>query len=170
MGWIESRPNKFLNQNFVRQGPPAKCKTRCFRFISLTLKKKILFLMVVIFLVLQSLLSRPSNGDIITCPISILKMTYAGTSVLPSAVLMAVSHSFVYPAIPQLTSLDVVVSITYTRHFEPVKISVHLSVGATRNVSLLILASSPGMHVRRFTITPHSWTNFQLTTGSLCYG
>ena len=35
MGWIENRPNKFLNQNFVRQGLPAKCKTRRFRFISL---------------------------------------------------------------------------------------------------------------------------------------
>ena len=35
MGWIENRPNKFLNQNFVRQGPPAKCKTRRFRYISL---------------------------------------------------------------------------------------------------------------------------------------
>jgi len=36
MGWIEIRPKKLLNQNFVRQGPPAKCKTRRFRFISLT--------------------------------------------------------------------------------------------------------------------------------------
>ncbi len=35
MGWIENRPNKFLNQNFVRQGPPTKCKTRRFRYISL---------------------------------------------------------------------------------------------------------------------------------------
>ena len=35
MGWIENRPNKFLNRNFVRQGLPAKCKTRRFRFISL---------------------------------------------------------------------------------------------------------------------------------------
>ena len=35
MGWIENRPNKFLNQNFVRQGLPAKSKTRRFRFISL---------------------------------------------------------------------------------------------------------------------------------------
>jgi len=35
MGWIENRPNKFLNQNFVRQGLPAKCKTRRFRYISL---------------------------------------------------------------------------------------------------------------------------------------
>jgi hypothetical protein len=35
MGWIEIRPNKFLNQNFVRQGSPAKCKTRRFRYISL---------------------------------------------------------------------------------------------------------------------------------------
>jgi len=35
MGWIENRPNKFLNQNFVRQGLPAKCKTQRFRFISL---------------------------------------------------------------------------------------------------------------------------------------
>jgi hypothetical protein len=31
MGWIENRPNKFLNQNFVRQGLPAKSKTRRFR-------------------------------------------------------------------------------------------------------------------------------------------
>ena len=36
MGWIENRPNKFLNQNFVRQGLPAKCKSVRFRFISLT--------------------------------------------------------------------------------------------------------------------------------------
>ena len=35
MSWIEYRPNKFLNQNFVRQGLPAKCKIRRFRFISL---------------------------------------------------------------------------------------------------------------------------------------
>jgi len=35
MGWIENRPNKFLNQNFVPQGLPAKCKTQRFRFISL---------------------------------------------------------------------------------------------------------------------------------------
>jgi hypothetical protein len=35
MGCIENRPNKFLNQNFVRQGLPAKSKTRRFRFISL---------------------------------------------------------------------------------------------------------------------------------------
>jgi hypothetical protein len=35
MGWIENRPNKFLNQNFVRQGLSAKCKTGHFRFISL---------------------------------------------------------------------------------------------------------------------------------------
>ncbi len=35
MGWIEIRPKKLLNQNFVRQGPPAKCNTRRFRFISL---------------------------------------------------------------------------------------------------------------------------------------
>jgi hypothetical protein len=35
MGWVENRPNKYLNQNFVRQSPPAKCKTRHFRFISL---------------------------------------------------------------------------------------------------------------------------------------
>jgi hypothetical protein len=37
MGWIENRPNKFLNQNFVRQGLPAKCKTRRFRLNSLIL-------------------------------------------------------------------------------------------------------------------------------------
>jgi hypothetical protein len=36
MGWIENRPNKFLNQNFVRQGLPAKSKSVSFRFISLT--------------------------------------------------------------------------------------------------------------------------------------
>jgi hypothetical protein len=36
MGWIENRPNKFLNQNFVRQGLPAKSKSVRFRFISLT--------------------------------------------------------------------------------------------------------------------------------------
>jgi len=41
MGWIENRPNKFLNQNFVHQGPPAKCKTRRFRFISLILRQNI---------------------------------------------------------------------------------------------------------------------------------
>ncbi len=35
MGWIENRPNKFLNQNFVRQGLPAKSKSVHFRFISL---------------------------------------------------------------------------------------------------------------------------------------
>jgi len=35
MGWIENRPNKFLNQNFVRQGLPAKCKSVRFRLISL---------------------------------------------------------------------------------------------------------------------------------------
>ena len=35
MGWIENRPNKFLNQNFVRQGLPAKSKSVRFRFISL---------------------------------------------------------------------------------------------------------------------------------------
>ena len=35
MGWIKNRPNKFLNQNFVRQGLPAKCKSLRFRFISL---------------------------------------------------------------------------------------------------------------------------------------
>ena len=35
MGWIKNRPNKFLNQNFVRQGLPAKCKSVRFRFISL---------------------------------------------------------------------------------------------------------------------------------------
>jgi hypothetical protein len=35
MGWIENRPNKFLNQNFVRQGLPAKSKTRRFRLASL---------------------------------------------------------------------------------------------------------------------------------------
>jgi len=35
MGWIENRPNKFLNQNFVRFGLPAKSETRRFRFISL---------------------------------------------------------------------------------------------------------------------------------------
>ena len=39
MGWIENRPNKFLNQNFVRQGLPAKSKTRRFRFISLFFDK-----------------------------------------------------------------------------------------------------------------------------------
>ena len=33
MGWIENRPNKFLNKNFVRQGPPAKYKTRRFRIV-----------------------------------------------------------------------------------------------------------------------------------------
>jgi hypothetical protein len=36
MGWIENRPNKFLNQNFVRHGLPAKSKSVRFRFISLT--------------------------------------------------------------------------------------------------------------------------------------
>jgi hypothetical protein len=36
MGWIENRPNKFLNQNIVRQGLPAKSKSVRFRFISLT--------------------------------------------------------------------------------------------------------------------------------------
>jgi hypothetical protein len=35
MGWIESRPIKFLNQNSVRQGLPAKCKSVRFRYISL---------------------------------------------------------------------------------------------------------------------------------------
>ena len=35
MGWIENRPNKFLNQNFVHQGLPAKSKSVPFRFISL---------------------------------------------------------------------------------------------------------------------------------------
>ena len=35
MGWIENRPTKFLNQNFVRQGLPAKSKSVSFRFISL---------------------------------------------------------------------------------------------------------------------------------------
>ena len=35
MGWIENRPNKFLNKNFVRQGLPAKYKTRRFRLYSL---------------------------------------------------------------------------------------------------------------------------------------
>ncbi len=37
MGWIENRPNKFLNQNFVRQGLPAESKSVSFRFISLIL-------------------------------------------------------------------------------------------------------------------------------------
>jgi hypothetical protein len=32
MGWIEKRPNNFLNQNFVRQGLPAKSKSVRFRF------------------------------------------------------------------------------------------------------------------------------------------
>jgi hypothetical protein len=35
MGWIENRPNKFLNQNFVRQGLPAKSKSVRFRLNSL---------------------------------------------------------------------------------------------------------------------------------------
>jgi hypothetical protein len=35
MGWIEKRPNKFLTQNVVRQGLPAKSLSVCFRFISL---------------------------------------------------------------------------------------------------------------------------------------
>ena len=35
MGWIEKRPNKFLTQNFVRQGLPAKSLSVRFRFISL---------------------------------------------------------------------------------------------------------------------------------------
>jgi hypothetical protein len=35
MCWIEKRPNKFLNQNFVRQGLPAKSESVRFRFISL---------------------------------------------------------------------------------------------------------------------------------------
>ena len=35
MGWIEKRPNNFLNQNFVRQGLPAKSESVRFRFISL---------------------------------------------------------------------------------------------------------------------------------------
>ena len=37
MGWIENRPNKFRNQNFVPQGLPAKCKTQHFRLNSLIL-------------------------------------------------------------------------------------------------------------------------------------
>ena len=36
MGWIENRPNKFLNQNFVRHGIPAKSKSVRFRLNSLT--------------------------------------------------------------------------------------------------------------------------------------
>ena len=36
MGWIENRPNKFLNQNFVRQGLPAKSKSVRFSLNSLT--------------------------------------------------------------------------------------------------------------------------------------
>jgi hypothetical protein len=39
MGWIENRPNKFLNQNFVLQGLPAKSKSVRFRFISLIWSK-----------------------------------------------------------------------------------------------------------------------------------
>jgi hypothetical protein len=35
MGWIENKPNKFLNQNFVCQGLPDKSKIVRFRFISL---------------------------------------------------------------------------------------------------------------------------------------
>ena len=94
--------------------------------------------MVVILLVLQSLLPKMSNGDvIITCLIFIFMMTHMGTLVLPSVVLMAVFHSFVYPAIYHLTSSDIVILKTYVRHLMPVKIYVHLSVGATRNMSLL---------------------------------
>ena len=101
---------------------------------------KLLFLMVVILLVLQSLLPKMSNGDVITCLIFILMMTHMGTLVLPSVVLMAVFHSFVYPAIYHLTSSDIVILTTYMRHLMPVKIYVHFSVGATRNVSPLIVA------------------------------
>jgi hypothetical protein len=36
MGWIENRPNKFLNQNFVRHGIPAKSKSVRFRLNSFT--------------------------------------------------------------------------------------------------------------------------------------
>ncbi len=36
MGWIENSPNKFLNQNFVRHGLPAKSKSVRFRLNSLT--------------------------------------------------------------------------------------------------------------------------------------
>ena len=93
---------------------------------------------VVILLVLQSLLPKMSNGDVITCLIFILMMTHMGTLVLPSVVLMAaVFHSFVYPTIYHLTSSDIVILTTYVRHLMPVKIYVHLSVGATRNMSLL---------------------------------
>ena len=114
---------------------------------SLTLKMKLLFLMVVICPVLQLPLPRLLNGDVITYQIFIFKMIYKETLVLPSTVLMAVFHSFVYPEILHLTSLDVVDLITYTRHFKPAKIYGLLSVVATRNAYLLISARPPGMPV-----------------------
>jgi hypothetical protein len=43
MGWIEKRPNKFLTQNVVRQGLPAKSLSVRFRFISLNLLRCIMY-------------------------------------------------------------------------------------------------------------------------------
>jgi hypothetical protein len=43
MGWIKIRPNKLLNQNFVRQGLPAKRQMVPFRFTSLNYSKRQLF-------------------------------------------------------------------------------------------------------------------------------
>jgi hypothetical protein len=40
MGWIEKRPNNFLNKNLVRQGLPAKSESVRFRFISLNFFKQ----------------------------------------------------------------------------------------------------------------------------------
>lgn len=83
------------------------------------------------------------------------------------------------PEILHLTSLEVVDLLKYTRHFKLAKIYGLLLVVATRNVYLLILARPPGMHVLdlrcqgialTFIIIPRSWTNFLVTTGSLCCG
>ena len=105
---------------------------------------KLLFLMVVILLVLQSLLPKMSNGDvIITCLIFIFMMTHMGTLVLPSVVLMAVFHSFVYPTIYHLTSSDIVILTTYVRHLMPVKIYVHLSVRVQQETCLYCFGFIP---------------------------
>ena len=78
---------------------------------------------------------------------------------------MAVFHSFVYPEILHLTSLEVVDLLEYSRHFKPAKIYGLFSAVATRNMYLLISARPPGMPVldlryyrtaHRFTIIPPS--------------
>ncbi len=51
-------------------------------------------------------LPKTSNGDVITFQISIFKMIYEETLVLPSVVLMDACHSFVYHAIFLFLLLD----------------------------------------------------------------